>query len=134
MALRVGISVPKPAKFYSAETFLGAGTVIAGDEVIKRVMPYITPRIPLTGDPAAIANIAIKSLIGFGMFYGAKRTTGMVSDVLYGASFGAAIATLRDVIDFVRAKLTAPATVAAVRPTVTVTPAPAPSPAGAELY
>lgn len=126
MALRVGISVPKPAKYYSTEMFLGAGTVLLGDELIKRAMPYITQYIPLTGDAGTVASIALKSLLGFGMFYGGKRTTGTLSDVLYGMSFGSAVSVVKDLVSFAMSKL--PATTFAAQ-AVRVVPPPAIAPA-----
>jgi len=123
MAVRIGISVPKPSRYYSVENFAGAATAVLGEEALRRIMPYIIPYIPATGDLATGASIALKSLIGFGMFYGARRTTGAISDILYGASFGTAVTVVRDIVSFLASKM--PATVVpriAAAPRVTVTP------------
>jgi len=144
MALK-GIAVPKPAKYFSVENFLGAGATYGGIYVLERyLMPQITPRIPLAGEALAVANIAVKTLAGFGAFYASKKTAGLASDALAGVSFGCTISAVADAVNLAASKIKAmlaskatssvtyapPVTVTPVAPTpppVTATPAPTPT-------
>ena len=130
MAFRVGISAPKPSKYYSVENFLGAGVTYAGIQVLERyIMPQITPRIPLSGDALTVAGAAVKSLIGFGAFYGSRKTAGLTSDALAAVSFGCTISAVADIINLVASKMRATMAPRAIprmtyTPPVTVTPTP----------
>jgi hypothetical protein len=142
MAFRVGIVAPKPSKYYSVENFLGAGATYGGIYVLEHyIMPQVSPRIPLTGDALAVANIAVKSLVGFGAFYGARKTTGLASDALSAVSFGCTISAVADIVNLAVSKMKATVAPRVVPratyspPPVTVTPsapaaptAPAPTP------
>jgi hypothetical protein len=108
--MAVRISVPKPAKYFSVENFLGAGTTYLGIYGVENwLMPKISPMIPLTGDLAKVAGMAVKAAIGGGVYYLSGKISGTLSDILAGSAFGCAVSVVKDGVELLVSKFaTAP--------------------------
>jgi hypothetical protein len=123
--MAVRISVPKPAKYFSLENFLGAGTTYLGIYGVENwVMPKIAPMIPLTGDLAKAAGMAVKAAIGGGVYYLSGKTGGTLSDILAGSAFGCMVSVVKDLVELAVSKISAPAAFAPRAPPATSSPPP----------
>jgi hypothetical protein len=141
--MAVKISVPRPEKYFSVENFLGAGTTYLGIYGVENwLMPKVAPMIPLTGDLAKAAGMAVKSIVGGGVFYASRKTSGTISDILAGSAFGCMVSVVKDLVELAVSKISAPAAfaprsapVASSPPPVTVTQtATAPAVGGGRIY